>query len=72
MSRRYVGRGAGELVHGDAELVAGDAQRVLQLDEAGVQPGEPLVHEAGELQPRIHRSAADGVLGRTGRRDGVQ
>ena len=70
--RRCVGGGAGEPVGGDGELVLDVAQRLLQLDEAGVQSRQPLVDEVGELQPRVDRGAAVRVLALAGGRDRVE
>lgn len=72
MRRRYVGGGTGEFVLGDTELVLGTPQRLLQLDEAGVKPRQPPVHEAAQLQPRVDRGATVPVLTPAARRDGAQ
>lgn len=52
--------------------MVGVAQRLLQLDEAGVQPGQPLVDELGELQPRVDRGAAVRVIAPAGGRNRPQ
>ncbi len=72
MRGRSVGGGAGEPVDGGMERVLDVGPLLLQVGETGVQPGQPLVDERGELEPRVDRGAAVRVVAPADRRDRVQ
>ncbi|CAM5719017.1 hypothetical protein SGLAM104S_09445 [Streptomyces glaucescens] len=72
MRRGRIGGGAGEPVGGDSQLVLDALQLLVEFAEAGVQHGQPVVDEVGQLQPRVDRRGTVRVLLPAGRRHRTQ